>query len=636
MGYTYLPGIFREIQDGNVTIIPVNTNPVVMVVGTADQGETETVHRVNRIADSARLFGKEGTLARGMYESAIAGAQNINLFRIGGTPALLETVGTGLTIETVLKDDSAGTDYKLFWDDSELRLFVYRTADDELVYDNYPAYPDDRVDLGEVVVTGTATAGPGDIGAAGVDNAITLAAADGVSGASYTAGTDGLQLSRMEMYQALFDAYQLLEDVEIDVVLPMNVYLDDLNVMDMNAATVTTLDLVNLTNFPTAGADDDVLGKLYTEEYEGVNYFWWWFMDQPAASSPTFTAAQVFTAAGVGSATASTKIDGTALSAADFHEVNFAHQLANFCYVQGRDTMEMTGNVGVLPPTAFSLKGMALWVGVLPTFEADTATGKQVVAAGGNGTGLLGNKFMAGRVSSGGATGTPGYTVDGLDGLAHGGFIATDTGWLDDTELKDDNDHLIDIGKYINVVATYPVLSNASRATAYTASGAATYGGFYSVLGSASAPTNKILGNMRLPARINSTKLDLLAGQRYVTFHQKPRGIVVSDAPTAARPDSDYQRLSTVRQVKTTIDRLRAVGEPFLGEGQSGAQTAALDTAIDQELGQIVKDKILSRYEYQLIITPAQRVLGQATVELKLVPSWELRQITLVVALAAV
>jgi hypothetical protein len=141
---------------------------------------------------------------------------------------------------------------------------------------------------------------------------------------------------------------------------------------------------------------------------------------------------------------------------------------------------------------------------------------------------------------------------------------------------------------------------------------------------------------MRLPFRINTAKLDLLAGQRYTTFHQKTRGIVVSDGPTAARKNSDYNRLSTVRQVKAAVDAVRIAADPFLGQGMTGAMTSAFDTAIDNALGAQVKAGHIVRYQFNTIITPQMKVLGQATVQLKLVPAFELRQVTVVVALAAV
>lgn len=632
MAFTNLPGIFENKLDGNLTIVPANDAPIVMVLGTASQGVSESIYRVARVADASSAFGKTGTLVRGMYEASLGGAANIRLFRVGATAASLTGVGAGVTIETVSKDDSAGTDYKLTWDDSAGRLRVWRVSDDTLVWDNNPTYPLEKVDLNEVSVSGDFTTGSSaDIGSGSSDpdNAVTLEAADGVAGATYTAGTDGLSLSRMKLYEALHNAYELLQDQIMDVVVPMNVYLDDLNVMDLTGTQITTLGLNSLSDYPDAGTSTDVLGKLYVEEYEGVNYFWWWFPS--THSSPTFSAANIYPSAG--SASATTKTDGTALSADDFHEVNFAYQLARFCYVQSRDNTEMTGVIGVLPPNSFSLKDVSNWVGQLPT--TDDSTGDVLVTA--NGSGLLGNKFMSGRAQTGtGVTLVPAFTIDGKAGLYNGGFIATDSQWLDSLHISDDNDHLVDLGKYINVVATYPVLANPSRSASYTATGAPTYGGFYSNLPPASAPTNKLLEGVRLPFRVNSTKLDLLAGQRYVTFHAKTRGIVISDAPTAARPDSDYQRLSTVRQVKAAVDSIRRVSEPFLGEGMTGALLAALETAIDNELKSRVKAGEIANFNFQLVSTAQQRILGQATVELKLVPAFELRQITVVIGLAAV
>jgi len=635
MAFDNLPTIIGQKLDGNLAIIPVNDNPIVLILGTAKQGASETLYRVDRVSDAARTYAKDGTLIRGLYESSIGGALNSRLFRIGATTATL-TFGDGYTLETVRKDDSAGTDYEIYFDDTTGRVRVYRASDDVLVYDNYPAYPvgDAPVDLGEITLTGSWTVGDGDLGTLAVP--ITLEAADGVSNAVYTAGTDGLNLSRMKLYEALFNAYELLEDQDVDVVIPMNVYLDDLNVMDLTVAQSTTLALTSLSDYPLAGRTDDALGKLYTEEYLGVNYFWWWFPSDPTASdqetlfTTTDAGANIYPSAG--SATALLKTDGTALLAADFHEVNFGYQLANFCFNQSEQNAEMTGVIGVLPPDSFSMKDVSSWVGTLPTTTED-ANANVIISA--NGTGLLGNKFMSGRLATG-AAGLTGLTIGGIAALYNGGLINTEEGWLDGTQVYDDNEHLIDIGKYISIVAAYPVLSNPSRVAAYTASGAATYGGFYSVLPASSAPTNKQLRFLRLPFRVNTAKLDLLAGQRFVTFHAKTKGIVVSDAPTAARPDSDYTRLSTIRQVKAALDAVRTVGEPFLGEGLTEARLAALDTAIDAALRTLVKGGVISRYEISVTSTAQQRVLGQATVELKLVPAFELRQITVVVALAAV
>src|SRR5690606_574519 len=150
----------------------------------------------------------------------------------------------------------------------------------------------------------------------------------------------------------------------------------------------------------------------------------------------------------------------------------------------------------------------------------------------------------------------PGLSIDGVDGRYNGGFIATDSGFLDGTQLKDRNDALVDIGRYLSVTVTPIIVGNGSRPGAYLTSSGSTYAGLYSSLGVTSAPTNKLVKGVRLPFAVNKKKLDMLAGRGYVALQDKPRGIVVVDAPTAARPESDYQRLSTVRQVKAAVDSI--------------------------------------------------------------------------------
>jgi hypothetical protein len=118
-------------------------------------------------------------------------------------------------------------------------------------------------------------------------------------------------------------------------------------------------------------------------------------------------------------------------------------------------------------------------------------------------------------------------------------------------------------------------------------------------------------------------------------FQRKTKGNVVADAPTAARPDSDYRRLTTIRIVKAVIDAVRAVAEPYLGEAITGARLAALETALDQVLVKMMKAEFIQRFDVAVSSTPSEQIQGKANVELVLVPAFELRQITVSVALSA-
>lgn len=635
MPFENLPGIFETKLDGNLTIPSTNDSPIVVVLGTSDKGDTEQLFTAVRLQDAARVFGKTGTLIRGMYEAASTGATNIRLFRIGATAALLEGVGDGLTIETVAKDNSTGADFKIWFDSASGRLRVFRSSDSTLVFDTGDGTPDSKVDLGEVVVTGEATGGV-DIGSSAT-TAVDLEDVPGVDATTtFTAGTDGVNLSRMELYQALDQAYGLLEDADLDMVVPMNAYLDDKNVQDMTLAAASGL-MSSVSGFSSieVGGANDVLGKLYTEEFEGQKYYFWDVdRDGVAEIVPTVRGLtgpqQTALNAGNISIAAVLASDPADLVEASFHEVNFAYQLANFCYRSSHLNTEMHGLIGVLPPAAFSAREVALWVGQAPVTEVDGNGVTQIVT---NGKGLLGNKWVAGRIAQGTI---PAHIIDGA-ARVNGGFIATDDGNIDGIQLKDENEKLVDIGKYLDIVAAYVQHVNPARTSAYVATAAATYAGLITRLPASSAPTNKVVSNVSLPFRINNTKLDALAGKRYVAFVAKPKGVVVADAPSGSRPDSDYNRRSTMRIVKATIDVIRTVGEPFLGEGMTGAQLSALETAIQQALGELVKAKppVLVRYEAKVTASALERVQGKCKVELVLVPAFELRQINVTVALAA-
>ena len=166
MAYENLPGIFPKLSDGNLQIATVNENPVVLVLGTATSGPSESFYSVASISQAAKLFGRaDGTLVKGMYEARAGGASNLALCRIGASAAKLTGVGTGITIETVEKDNMAGLNYKMFWQDLPVgRLRIWRVSDDLLVYDNNPVYPSGAIDENELSVSGTASGTAGDIG----------------------------------------------------------------------------------------------------------------------------------------------------------------------------------------------------------------------------------------------------------------------------------------------------------------------------------------------------------------------------------------------------------------------------------------------------------------------------------------
>jgi hypothetical protein len=125
-----------------------------------------------------------------------------------------------------------------------------------------------------------------------------------------------------------------------------------------------------------------------------------------------------------------------------------------------------------------------------------------------------------------------------------------------------------------------------------------------------------------------------------VPVFAKPKGIVAASAMTGAYNISEYYRsdfvrLSTVRIVHDAVNFVRDVSDQFIGEPNSAPQRNALSTAIDNALKSMQSQGALRRYDFNIFASATDQVLGRATVELELVPAFELQQITVIVALAA-
>jgi hypothetical protein len=318
------------------------------------------------------------------------------------------------------------------------------------------------------------------------------------------------------------------------------------------------------------------------------------------------------------------KIDGTTLTTADFHEVNFAYQLGRFLYDYSTDIVDATGVIGVLPPASNSMRDKARWLGKSPTWTLNTNTGAySITSSANNGSGLIGNKFMVGR-------------DDHRSGVFGGGFILTDTEFMDGDELEDENEVPIDLGKYFSVVADTPFLRNNWYPAGYRAAFSASYGGFYIGMAANSAPTNKkVDASYALVYKMKLTDLDSLAGAGYVVMRRKPQGLVVADAPTASMPNSDWNRLSTVRIVKDVVDGVRLAADRFLGEGMNDAARQSLKNAVEKVLLAAKKSGFLQGYKpFDIIQTPSMQVAGLAQISLGLIPAFELRVIELTISLA--
>jgi hypothetical protein len=422
-------------------------------------------------------------------------------------------------------------------------------------------------------------------------------------------GSDGINLSNMELYEALEKAYTDVEAEEFKQYLPQGALLDAPNVADGHIAILSSdLSIPVGQRYPIADSKGDVLGKLFKEEFEGeMFYFWDVNGDGVAEIYPS-----------VGSASSTTSIAGETLAVGDFKEVNFAYQLANACFVASANEYNVNGVIGTSLPASMSTKDISIWIGKEPVLDEEG----EIVQ---NGTGLLGNKHMVGRLNY-----KPGFFGTDIGNLPGAGAQ------FSGSVLKDRGQKPVDIGRYISVYCYPQTFVNPVDETGfgYISNGASYYGGVIASLLPQSAPTNKVAQGADSLVKLPKIKLDSLAKYHYVGLKQKNRVFRISDAPTAARPGSDFRRLSTVRVLDKIIDIVREVGQPYIGEANSTQARLSLETNLRSRLLIEQKNNVMQRFEVRVSATTKQRIEGDCDVELIIVPPFEMKKIRVYTSLA--
>ena len=590
-----------------------------MVLGTASDGRTDALWRVGSVSAAVKEFKNNGTLTRGMYEIIQQGSDNVYLRRLAtGTPGVLagicaDELGAGITITTVQEDDDVGERYAIWFDADSGRIAIYDNEEEDWIYDSDEVL---AIDTGLISVSGSCTVGEGvSVGTQSSPVNFEDAPDSNPGIITWTDGTDGTTPSLMELYEALDSAYEDLDWVDVDFIVPMAAYLDAVNVADLTAGQISDRALASLTDYPTADADDDVLGLVYREEYQGVFYYWW---DTDGDGD-----AEIFPS--VGSATATTTINGDDLTATDFHEVNFAYQAAEFCRKASTTWHTCISFVGVNAPDSFSRADLSAWIGDLPEYtEMDDGT-EVVNSSGDNGTGLAGNKFLAGQ-------------DDFRSGSKGGGFIATDTAYLDGTEEEDNNDHLVDIGKHLVIAFPWVIHVNnwvnpssvPARPSPYIGSLITAVAGKYATLPEkeeANGPNGSLRG-IRLIGTTPGRLLNKLLSVRYVGARVEPGvGVILAGSKTTARTDSDWTKISTIRSANRELQGIRGIGMKYMGKEFSPNILLALQTAVDGFLKEEKTSGYNNGAKATITYTTAQRRLGQLSIFLKMVPPFAIEVI---------
>lgn len=598
-----LPKTQIERLDGGLRINTTDANPKVILLGTAAQGPGDEPFDARDLGSARQVFGQSSELYRGLVEcrKGYGDAANIYLYRIGTEAAVLQ-IGTEGSVSGVVKvlirDRKAdiGTTYKASWQNASGLLWIYNELG-TLVYSNSP---NNTVDLGEVEIRGDFTQTSGADFGDPING--TLAASETLSSIgsgdfSFTAAVTGPTNLR-KRYEALQDAYRLLETEELDIVVPLGVAFDEPNV----ALFTSGVDEWTSRNNPQVWNSGTLGWFKETAPAQGSStgrYTYQWQEDIVVTDSLYGNWA-----------------DSDARIAAGYHEVSFAHQLANFCYQQTKNETTCFGVIGVKPPVSYGLADVHAWIGKKPTKNT-------LGAITANGFGLLGHPQIGGSTS---AKLNP-LTHDDSTGRSPG-FFATSSEFLDEASLLDPGNQPIDIGAYLNVVGEWPLhLNSTGSVVGYSQTAAPYYAGMIGKLDEKNAPTNELAPGLRVPYRAGKARWDDLTEAHIVMMQQKPTGAFVIDAPTFARETSDFRRLTTVRLVGLAEEIVRTVADKYIGKASNAVTKAAFESNIEEELQKLVKRGYLKRFEFDVTTNLIQDILGQAHVKMLLVVPNELRQV---------
>ena len=362
----------------------------------------------------------------------------------------------------------------------------------------------------------------------------------------------------------------------------------------------------------------------------------------------------------------------------DATSADFGKQLANFCH-QASDEAD-SAVIGIIPTmnpiewahayaadftgSGSSASGLSDEVaGIadssdylfgLPSLELTNEWVKYVTQHGGpavsGGLPTYFNNFLAGSEDTGG-------NFDPLDDESTDTAVNSDyfTSWqavsLDGSSAVDSKGNKVDAGRRICVFAapltrtsTYIKEIAAAHGAAisntyYNTNGAAAYAAMITTLAPQSSPTNKPIFTVKPLRKLSPAQANTLTARRLTTMHTRANGFVVTSAVTGAHNlskyvRSDFVRLTTVRIVDSVINIIRAVSDKYIGEPNTASARNAMANEIEKFLKNMRVAQALNDWKMFISATPDQQVLGEATIDLTLVPAFELVKIQTNISLA--
>ena len=612
------PSTKLEVLDGNLISATSLPEDVVLILGKAYKGPTGAVFNVTSTVDATAAYGSTSPIIKQMQMAFAAGAQNVALYRVGGRAASIENIfGLGTDITTVEASSSADLALKVYIGPEPLTpnkdaVIVYRN--DKIVYSSIAT---STVNLGYLTVTGfdrtnnelyvgsyydpvpfrevVQETGKRIIVTAVDTKTVILPDYDATKASKYgftvlvdgrrtTKFTAGIGLDPLEptKYAVVIDdavvAGKVAYTVEVSYIVKLKaIELEDAELAYkegedlINASwkkyyeafdqaltdlyipisrSVSIGDLFNVPNIVDGSTVTDKLDYLLVEEDEWGERSYEW-------SNHKYVYQKNTTETTTDPEEADISSNGEPIVLKRFNEVDFAHRAGMWALTKTTEEGFFPNIVvGAIGPKVYNTKYINQWIGKAPTYNA----AGQIIA---NGSGLLGHRLMVGSVDFA------------------GGYYATDTGFPDGQVLLDSGNTVIDLGKYLSVVAAQSVLTTESTIkVSDIGSGAATYAGIIGSIIPGDGTTNLLVNGIYNAIAFKADRLKELNSAGYVAFVEKTKGLSVLRGSLATRTNSDFQFVGTSVVMNLCGKDIVDTCDPYIGKGIDGVLMVNLHTAL--------------------------------------------------------
>jgi hypothetical protein len=585
-----------------------------------DVGSWNTNYIVSQVTAHTLVLTGTGLVVGGpstLIAGALSATKAIGKQPVAAQPGYLITLGQ--------VEADANSRYSVWYAAGALSIWL----DNELVYSNDPVVTGSSavINTGDCVISGSATGGTA-IGT-GTDSLATAVQIQNISGgATYVAPQTGIGLTGRQLYIAQQNAMNLLQGFPIDEVIVPGALGDNPNVAFYLTGPSPNNPATNPNALDWLWTGVDAQGNpIYQWASETL---FWNSTNQSAASALLRGQGSTTTAVSFSFSDPTTRLAsgvgaGGTVQPSGFHEVNFAYQLARFCFNQSEapqaDNGGALGFIGFSGPASlsnFSLPAVKAWIGYLPVY--DPITGLATVS----GAGLLGIPYLVGCAASSLNT----ATTEGGSRARVPGLFDSDSGEYDGGPEIDSNGYKVDMGAYLCPQGDYALLSNGYGTYVGNISGI--IAGLVSTLDQQKAVTNKPVAGAQQLYRASLNQLDALTFAdvnmlRYKGVGALPVALIDKTAATSA---SDYTLALRQRIKFLVIQTLLTEANNYIGNGTNdGLSLVALKTSLDADCLNLQKRGYLSSYNFTITSTPAQQKIGQASIQISFVPANELVQL---------